>query len=63
MEFSKLGIAFVSDEVPDSHKIQELIDQKENELIQEAGEHLDRWLDGLGLERVMGVVVPKGKIR
>ena len=63
MEYNWLGVAFVSEDVPDHKKIQELIDDKAEELRTKAQEELDAFLDDMGLEQVMGIIVKKGSVK
>lgn len=58
MEFSKLGVAFVDDNIPDYKQVEMKIAEKEEELINEAKEKLDQWLNQQGLDNVMGIIVP-----
>lgn len=57
MEFSKLGVAFVDESIPGYKEIDLKIAAKEEELIEEAKEKLDQWLNAQGLKNVMGVIV------
>lgn len=57
--FSKLGIAFVDNDIHNRKKIEMEISEKEDELIEEAKEKLEKWLNEKGLKTEMGIVVPK----
>lgn len=57
MEFSKLGVAFVDEDIPGHKQIEAKIAEKEEELIEEAKEKLNIWLNAQGLEIIMGIVV------
>lgn len=57
--FSKLGIAFVDNDIHNHKKIEMEISEKEDELIEEAKEKLEKWLNEKGLKTEMGIVVPK----
>lgn len=59
MDFNWLGVAFVADDVPNKNKIELMIADKADELREKAQEEFDAFLDGLGLEQAMGVIVPK----
>lgn len=59
MEFSKLGVAFVDEKIPDYKQLETRITEKEEELIEEAKEKLDQWLNQQGLDNVMGIIVKK----
>ena len=62
MEFNWLGVAFVSDNVQDSTKIEEELDEYCDYLRAKAQYELDKWLEARGLEQVMGVIVKKGSV-
>lgn len=61
MDFNWLGVAFVSKELP--CEIEEMVEQKMEELREEAGEKFNAFLDENDLEQVMGVIVRKGSIK
>ena len=57
-----IGVAFVSEEVPNREQVEDQLAEKTEALRQEAQAALDTWLDKRGLEQVMGIIVPKGSI-
>lgn len=59
MEFSKLGIAFVDEDILNSKEIEMEIWEKEEELIEEARSKLESWLSKKGLKTEMGIVIAK----
>lgn len=59
MEFNWIGLAFVSDELPDSERIQQEVDDKAEELKVAAKDQFYDWLEQRGLDMVMGVIVEK----
>jgi len=61
MDFNWLGVAFVSEKLP--CEIEEIVEQKMEELREEAIEKFDAFLDRNDLEQVMGVIVNKGSIK
>ena len=61
MDFNWLGVAFVSEDLP--CEIEEMVEQKMEELREEAMEKFDAFLDRNNLEQVMGVIVSKGSIK
>ena len=61
MEFNWLGVAFVSEDLP--CEIEEMVNQKMEELREEAMKEFDAFLDRNDLEQVMGVVVRKGSVK
>lgn len=61
MDFNWLGVAFVSEKLP--CEIEEMVEQKMEELREEAMEKFDAFLDRNDLEQVMGVIVNKGSIK
>ena len=63
IDFNWLGVAFVSDKVPDCEKVEQEVDSEMERLQTEAREQFDKWLDDRGLECVMGVIVKKGSIK
>ena len=52
MNTNWIGVAFVSEEVPNREQVED----------QEAQTALDAWLNEQGLEQVMGVIIPKKTI-
>lgn len=50
IEYSKLGVAFVDENIPNHKKIELEILEKEDELIEEAKEKLEAWLSEKGLK-------------
>lgn len=60
MEFNWLGVAFVSEDLP--IEIEEMVNEKMEELREKAMEDFDMFLDRNNLEQVMGVIVEKGTI-
>lgn len=63
MEFNWLGVAFVSEKVPNFKQVEEDVDAEMERLQLDAREQFDKWLDERGLECVMGVIVKKGSIK
>ena len=61
MDFNWLGVVFVSDDLP--CEIEEMVEQKMEELREEAMGKFDAFLDRNNLEQVMGVIVRKGSIK
>lgn len=59
MEFSKLGVAFVDERIPGYKEIELKIAEKEEELIEEAKEKLNQWLNKQGLEWNMGIITQR----
>lgn len=59
IDFNWLGVAFVSENVPNYKEIEEKIENKMEELREKAMEEFDEYLDSLGLEQVMGVIKQK----
>lgn len=61
MDFNELGIAFVSEDVPKKKTV--LVENKMREIIEKyrelAQNELDEFLESLGLESAMGVVIKK----
>ena len=57
--FNALGFAFVSEKLPNAECLETQINDKCEELVREAREKLDAWLNEQGLSMEMGVV---GKI-
>lgn len=61
MEFNWLGVTFVSEDLP--CEIEEMVNQKMEELREEAMKQFDAFLDRNDLEQVMGVIVRKGSVK
>lgn len=61
MEFNWLGVAFVSENLP--CEIEEMVEQKMDELREKATKEFDKFLDRNDLEQVMGVIVRKGTVK
>lgn len=61
MEFNWLGVAFVSEDLP--IEIEEMVNQKMEELKEKAYEEFEMFLNRNNLEQVMGVIVEKGTIK
>ena len=61
MEFNWLGVAFVSEDLP--CEIEEMVEQKMDELREKAMEEFDKFLNRNDLEQVMGVIVRKGTVK
>lgn len=57
IEYSKLGVAFVDENIPNHKKIELEILEKEDELIEEAKEKLEVWLSEKGLKTENWIVV------
>lgn len=62
MEFSKLGIAFVDENISNYKEIEMEIWEKEEELIEEARSKLESWLSKKGLKTEMGILFCKREI-
>lgn len=58
MEFNWLGVAFIDEKLP--CEIEEMINEKMDELREEAMKKFDVFLDRNNLEQIMGVIVQKG---
>ena len=58
MNTNWIGVAFVSEEVPNREQVEE----RTEALRQEAQTALDAWLNEQGLEQVMGVIILKKTI-
>lgn len=63
MNTNWIGVAFVSEEVPNQEQVEEQLADKVERLRHQAQTALDIWLDERGLEQVMGVIVPRGSIQ
>lgn len=63
MDYNWLGVAFVDEDLPNYKKIEELINKKTEQLRDKAMQEFDKFLDELGLEQVMGVIVEKGSVK
>lgn len=63
MEYNWLGVAFVSEDLPNAKEIEELVDKKADELKEAAEKEFEAFLDNLGLEQVMGIIVKKGSVK
>lgn len=63
MEFNWLGVAFVSESIPNYTEVENEVDAEMERLQDEAKEKFDAWLAERGLEQVMGVIVQKGSIK
>lgn len=63
MKFNWIGVAFVSDEVPDHEIVEAEMDEEIDRLRDEAQKKFDNWLEERGLEQVMGVIVVKGSVK
>jgi len=61
MDFNWLGVAFVAENLP--CEIEEMVNQKMDELKDKAMEEFDRFLNRNNLEQIMGVIVQKGTIK
>lgn len=61
--FNWIGVAFVSENVPNYQKVEDEVQEETDRLRDEAQEKLDEWLEARGLERVMGVIVTKGSVK
>ena len=57
-----IGVAFVSEEVPNREQVEDQLAERTEALRQEAQTALDAWLNEQGLEQVMGVIIPKKTI-
>ena len=63
MEFNWLGVAFVSEDVPNHAMVESILEDKMDTLRYKAQQEFDKILDEMGLEQVMGVIVPKGSVK
>lgn len=63
MKFNWLGVAFVSDRVPEYEKVEAEMEEEMDRLRDEAQEQFNIWLEARGLEQVMGVIVLKGSVK
>lgn len=61
-EYQLVGVAFVSEEVPNREQVEDQLAERTEALRQEAQTALDAWLNEQGLEQVMGVIIPKKTI-
>ena len=61
MDFNWLDVAFVGEKLPG--EIEVMVEQKMEELREEAMEKFDAFLDRNDLEQDMGVIVNKGSIK
>lgn len=59
MNTNWIGVAFVSEEVPNREQVEDQLAERTEALRQEAQTALDAWLNEQGLEQVMGVIIPK----
>ena len=57
-----IGVAFVSEEVPNREQVEDQLAERTEALRQEAQTALDAWLNEQGLEQVMGVIILKKTI-
>lgn len=62
MNTNWIGVAFVSEEVPNREQVEDQLAERTEALRQEAQTALDAWLNEQGLEQVMGVIIPKKTI-
>ena len=60
MDYNWLGVVFVSEDLP--AEIEEMVNQKMDELKEKAEKEFEEFLDKNDLEQVMGVIVRKGTI-
>lgn len=63
MEFNWLGVAFVSEDVPNHAEVESILEDKMDTLRYKAQAEFDKILDEMGLEQVMGVIVKKGTVK
>lgn len=63
MDFNWLGVAFVSEDIPDHGSVEEAIWEKSEELRAAAMTQFDQWLASQDLEQIMGVIVRKGTVK
>lgn len=61
MEFNWLGVAFVDENL--GKHIEEIVNHKMEELIEEAKQKFDIFLEKNNLEQVMGVIVQKDSVK
>lgn len=59
MDYNWLGIAFIDDQL--APEIHEKIKKKMDELEDHVNAMFDRWLEENGLERAMGIIIPKNQ--
>ena len=62
MNTNWIGVAFVSEEVPNREQVEDQLAERTEALRQEAQTALDAWLNEQGLEQVMGVIILKKTI-
>ena len=55
MNTNWIGVAFVSEEVPNREQVEDQLAERTEALRQEAQTALDAWLNEQGLEQVMGL--------
>lgn len=63
IDFNWIGVAFVSDDLPNHQEIEKAVYEKMDSLLVTAKDDLDSWLDAHGLEQIMGVIVRKGSVQ
>ena len=63
MNTNWIGVAFVSEEVPNREQVEDQLAERTEALRQEAQTALDAWLNEQGLEQVMGVIILKKTIQ
>lgn len=59
MDYNWLGIAFIDDEL--APEVHEKIETKMDELEEQVNAIFDKWLEENGLERAMGITIPKNQ--
>ena len=62
MNTNWIGVAFVSEEVPNREQVEDQLAERTEALRQEAQTALDAWLNEQGLEQVLGVIILKKTI-
>ena len=59
MDYNWLGIAFIDDQL--TPEVHEKIETKMDELEEQVNAMFDHWLEENGLERAMGIIIPKNQ--
>ncbi len=59
MDYNWLGIAFIDDQL--TPEVHEKIETKMDELEEQVNAMFDQWLEENGLERAMGIIIPKNQ--
>ena len=59
MDYNWLGIAFIDDQL--TPEVHEKIETKMDEQEEQVNAMFDQWLEENGLERAMGIIIPKNQ--